>query len=173
DSLPLGSAVINRRYRGRVADWAAPDEWAQTRSRHGFLRIVHGPEWEEFERANFLGNSFTVTPDSDRMGARLQGSPVRRNSAAELLSEAVAPGTIQVPPSAEPILLLGDCQTIGGYPKIAHVISVDLGAAAQLQPADTVRFVEVSLAEAQRLLRERERDVERFRVGVKLRSEWS
>jgi allophanate hydrolase subunit 2 len=86
----------------------------------------------------------------------------------DLVSEAVAPGTIQVPPSGKPILLLGDCQTIGGYPKIAHVITVDLGIAAQLRAGDRVRFSEVSLADAHHLLLERERELRRFRVGLSL-----
>jgi antagonist of KipI len=86
-----------------------------------------------------------------------------------LISEAVAPGTIQVPPNGAPILLLGDCQTIGGYPKLAHVITVDMPIAAQLRPGDPVRFGEVSLGEARALLRERERDVCWFRAGVALR----
>ena len=112
---------------------------------------------------------FTVTLDSDRMGARLDGPGLPRRDHDELLSEAVAPGTLQVPPNGKPILLLGDCQTIGGYPKIAHVITVDMPIAAQLFPGDLVRFHEVSLAEAQELLRERENDFARFRVGLELR----
>ena len=84
----------------------------------------------------------------------------------DLVSEAVAPGTIQVPPSGKPILLLGDCQTIGGYPKIAHVITVDLAIAAQLRGSDEVRFREVSLADAHQLLLERERNLEQFRRGL-------
>ncbi len=87
----------------------------------------------------------------------------------DLVSEAVAPGTIQVPPSGKPIVLLGDCQTIGGYPKIAHVITLDLPIAAQLRAGDTVRFQEISLADAHRLLYERERELERFRIGLSLR----
>jgi len=63
---------------------------------------------------------------------------------------------------------LGDCQTIGGYPKIAYVIIVDLGVAAQLRAGDHVRFSEVSLQDAHRVLLERERDLERFRVGLTL-----
>jgi antagonist of KipI len=82
----------------------------------------------------------------------------------------VAPGTIQVPPGGKPILLLGDCQTIGGYPKIAHVITVDLGMAAQLRAGDHVRFSEVSLNEAYRLFLERERQLELFRIGLSLHS---
>ena len=82
--------------------------------------------------------------------------------------DMVAPGTLQVPPNGEPILLLGDCQTIGGYPKIAHVITVDLPIAAQLWPGHYVRFHEISLMEAQKLLREREEDFARFRIGLSL-----
>ena len=88
----------------------------------------------------------------------------------DLVSEAVAPGTIQVPPSGNPILLLGDCQTIGGYPKIAHVITVDLPIAAQLRPDDRVRFQEVSLSDAHQLLLEREKDFARFKLGLELQS---
>jgi antagonist of KipI len=105
------------------------------------------------------------------MGARFDGPNLPRHDQSDLLSEAVAPGTIQVPPNGQPILLLGDCQTMGGYPKIAHVITIDLPIAAQLWPGDLVRFHEVSLAEAQQLLREREEDFARFRVGIELRSE--
>ena len=90
------------------------------------------------------------------------------NNIGDLLSEAVAPGTLQVPPNGEPILLLGDCQTIGGYPKIAHVITVDLPIAAQLCPGHQVRFHEISLMEAQTLLRQREEDFARFRIGLSL-----
>jgi antagonist of KipI len=102
------------------------------------------------------------------MGARLDGPDLRRGDPGDLLSEAVTPGTVQVPPNGKPILLLGDCQTIGGYPKIAHVITVDLPIAAQLWPGDLVRFHEISLAEAQQLLRAREEDFRRFRVGLSL-----
>jgi antagonist of KipI len=102
------------------------------------------------------------------MGVRLAGPELRPTDDAELVSEAVAPGTIQVPPSGQAILLLGDCQTIGGYPKIAQVITVDLGIAAQLRAGDVVRFSEISLAEAHRLLLQRERELERFRIGLSL-----
>src|SRR5437899_6210121 len=113
--------------------------------------------------------AFTRTPDSDRMGARLDGPSLNRTDMSDLLSEAVAPGTLQVPPSGKPILLLGDCQTIGGYPKIAHVITVDLPIAAQLRAGDGVRLREVSLPQAQRFLFQRERDFGLFRVGLETR----
>src|SRR5205814_10304859 len=113
---------------------------------------------------------FTVSADSNRMGVRLEGALLWRKDERELISQAVAPGTVQVPPNGKPILLLGDCQTIGGYPKLAHVITVDLGVAAQLRAGDHVRFSEVSLSDAHRLLLEREREFERFRIGISLQS---
>jgi antagonist of KipI len=102
------------------------------------------------------------------MGVRFDGPELKREDSVDLISEAVAPGTVQVPPSGKPILLLRDCQTIGGYPKIAHVITVDLAIAAQLRPGDQVRFSEVPLAEAHALLVDRERQLELFRIGLSL-----
>jgi antagonist of KipI len=154
-----------------ISSWAAPHEWASPASRHPNLRFVRGVDWSRFDDSTiqrFTNHEFAVSSDSDRMGVRLDGPELKRHDEADLISEAVAPGTIQVPPSGKPILLLGDCQTIGGYPKIAHVITIDLGVAAQLRAGDGVRFSEVSLQDAHRLLMERERDLERFRIGLSL-----
>jgi antagonist of KipI len=155
----------------KISDWSAPAPWAAPTRRDRILRIVRGANWDRFTpgaQMSLITAPFNVTPDSDRMGARLDGPNLDRVEASDLLSEAVAPGTLQVPPNGKPILLLGDCQTIGGYPKIAHVITVDLPIAAQLWPGDAVRFREVSLAEAHALLREREEDYSRFRIGLDL-----
>jgi antagonist of KipI len=182
DTLPLGTkerrfetaVLIGRRLQTAapwISEWSAPTPWASTAARDRFLRVVPGPDWARFTaeaQAALAGAPFAVTLDSDRMGARLDGPNLPRHDASDLLSEAVAPGTLQVPPNGKPILLLGDCQTMGGYPKIAHVITVDLPIAAQLWPGDLVRFHEVSLADAQALLREREEDFARFRVGMSL-----
>jgi antagonist of KipI len=168
-----GTDKVRRRFQ-TAAPWGAPATWATTGNRNALLRIVRGTDWDRFTteaQEAVVTQSFAVTPDSDRMGARLDGPELERIEAADLLSEAVAPGTLQVPPNGKPILLLGDCQTIGGYPKIAHVITVDLPIAAQLWPGDAVRFREVSLAEAQDFLREREEDFARFRVGLSLQLE--
>jgi antagonist of KipI len=177
DALPLGEpSFLPARVRElfgdrKIAEWTALSAWVTTAPRDRFLRIVPGPDRSRFTsqaQTSLLGEPFTVTLDSDRMGARLEGTNLDRVDSGDLLSEAVAPGTLQVPPNGKPILLLGDCQTIGGYPKIAHVITVDLPIAAQLWPGDLVRFHEVSLGEAQQLLRERENDFARFRVGLSL-----
>jgi antagonist of KipI len=135
------------------------------------LRFVRGVDWNRFSALTvqrFTNELFAVSSDSDRMGMRLEGPGLKRTDTADLVSEAVAPGTVQVPPSGNPILLLQDCQTIGGYPKIGAVTTVDLGIAAQLRAGGHVRFSEVSLADAHRLLLEREREFERFRVGLSL-----
>ena len=154
-----------------ISSWTAPHDWASPASRHPSLRFIRGVDWNRFNDLpiqRFKQHEFTVSPDSDRMGVRFDGSELKREVETDLISEAVAPGTIQVPPSGKPILLLGDCQTIGGYPKIAQVITVDLGIAAQLRAGDRVRFFEVSLQDAHRLLMERQRDLERFRIGLSL-----
>jgi len=154
-----------------ISSWTAPHDWVSPASRDPILRFVRGIDRHRFTASTLqrlTSEEFTVSPDSDRMGVRLESPELKRQDNVDLISEAVAPGTIQVPPSGKPILLLGDCQTIGGYPKIAHVITVDLGIAAQLRAGDHVRFCEVSLADAQHLLLERERQLELFRVGLSL-----
>lgn len=172
EQMPNSSKFAARLTPARTPDWSAPSEWASTKPRHPFLRVVRGADWWRFDRTattNLLQKLFSVTTDSDRMGVRLDGPRIVRHGNEELLSEAVAPGTVQIPSNGQPIVLLGDCQTIGGYPKIAHVITIDLPAAAQLSPGDVVRFAEVSLSEAQALLIERERELVWFRGGVGLK----
>jgi antagonist of KipI len=179
DTLPLGdlslrSKSIAKTLRDhRVASWSAPVDWSNAANRNPMLRIVRGKDVDLFEGHAFevlTNERFTARSDSDRMGVRLDGPELNRKEKVDLFSEAVAPGTIQVPPSGHPILLLGDCQTIGGYPKIAHVITVDLPIAAQLRPDNRVRFQEVSLSDAHQLLLEREKDFALFKLGLELQS---
>ena len=174
DALPLGAMTSPiERVISRIADWSAPGQWAKTAPLHPYLRVVRGADAALFTdgaQRLLMQTAFSVTGAADRMGVRLEGATFARSGDEELLSEPVVPGTIQVPPDGKPIVLLGDCQTIGGYPKIAHVITVDLPAAAQLRPGDIVRFAEVSVADARRLYAERERDLAWFRAGVALRT---
>jgi len=171
DVIPLSKWPGSPTPATAISSWSAPHDWVSPARRGPLLRFIRGIDWERFNASTlqrFTSEAFPVSPDSDRMGVRFDGSELKREVETDLISEAVAPGTIQVPPSGKPILLLGDCQTIGGYPKIAHVITVDLGIAAQLRAGDGVRFFEVSLQDAHRLLLERERDLERFRIGLSL-----
>jgi antagonist of KipI len=175
DELPLGAiparatAFSRALASSRIGHWSAPANWAITVASHPVLRVVRGIDWNRFEegaQTALFGESFAVTAEADRMGVRLDGPELNRSEAGDLISEAVTPGTVQIPPNGKPILLLGDCQTIGGYPKIAHVITADLPIAAQLRPGDQLRFSEVSLADAHELLLTRERELERFRIGL-------
>ena len=125
------------------------------------LKVILGPQLGHFQAGavdRLLSEAFVVTPSMDRMGVRLEGPPLEHCSseAADIVSDGVTPGAIQVPGNAQPIVLLADCQTVGGYPKIATVISADLYRLAQLQAGQRVRFAAVDLAGARQAMRERE-----------------
>src|SRR5207253_161363 len=103
----------------------------------------------------FYQQEFTISSDSNRMGLRLQGEPLTLPD-RELVSEPVAPGAVQVTRDGQCIVLGVDGQTIGGYPKIAHVIDADLDRLGQVRPGDHVRFVRVEQAAAVALFREQQ-----------------
>ena len=171
DVIPLGPRPGSPIPATRISSWTAPHDWVSPARPNPILRFVRGMDWTRFNASSLqrlTSEPFTVSPDSDRMGVRLTGPELSRAANVDLISEAVTPGTVQVPPSGQPILLLGDCQTIGGYPKIAHVITFDLGVAAQVRAGDAIRFSEISLADAHQLAVERERELDRFRIGLSL-----
>ena len=117
------------------------------------MRILPGPQREYFTDAawtHLINDEFTVSREADRMGLRLDGPRLEHDPAfgADIVSDAVTPGVIQVPGDGRPIVLLADCQTVGGYPKIATVISADLPRLAHAGPGQTLHFVEVSIEEA-------------------------
>lgn len=119
------------------------------------IRVTLGTEWEAFTSESqdlFTSIPFTLTKDADRMGYRLQNEQkLERIIKEDLISEAVTFGTIQVPPNGQPIILMVDRQTTGGYPKIAQVIRADLPKLAQLQPMSTIRFEIISIERAQQI----------------------
>ena len=120
--------------------------------RHQPIRVVLGPQAEFFSAegmATFLGEPFTVTHQADRMGYRLDGPRIAHGERGyNIVSDGTAAGSIQVPGSGLPIVLMADRQTTGGYPKIATVISADVRRLAQRRPGDSVRFTAVGLADA-------------------------
>jgi antagonist of KipI len=129
------------------------------------LRVMPGPQEEWFAPEAFQALSsvsFRVSPRSNRMGYRLEGPPLVRTREGEPISEPVGMGAIQVPGAGEPILLMADRQTAGGYPKIGYVISADLPLAGQLAPGDFVEFVACTRQEAVAALIARERQLLRF-----------
>lgn len=129
---------------------------------HPVVRFIPGPDFRFFSAASqrlFTTESFIITPQSDRMGYRLRGPTLELAARQEKVSTAVTMGTVQVPPDGNPILLMADRQTIGGYPCIAQAIQVDIPVLAQLKPGDHLRFQEVALEVAQELWREREMNI--------------
>jgi KipI family sensor histidine kinase inhibitor len=124
----------------------------------GPLRVTPGPQLDWFAAdtlARLAAADYIVSETSDRMGLRLDGPPLGRAAAGELLTEGVSAGALQVPEDGRPILLGVDHPTTGGYPKPAHACSADLHRIGQLRPRDRVRFAAVTLDEARRLARER------------------
>jgi allophanate hydrolase subunit 2 len=114
-----------------------------------------GPQDDLFKAegiATFLSSEYTVTPHADRMGVRLAGPAITHLSGADIISDGIPAGAVQVPGDGQPIVMLADRQTTGGYPKIACVIRSDRDLIAQARPGDRVRFKKVSLEEAQRPL---------------------
>lgn len=124
----------------------------------GRLRVIRGPHDDRFSpeaHRLFTTERFTITPESNRMGYRLTGPRLGHQGGADILSDATPVGSIQVPASGQPILLMADRQTTGGYPKIATVITADLPIAGQLAPGDWIEFGVCSHDEAEAALRDR------------------
>lgn len=163
DVLAAGPARSEPRRRALAAS-LHPD-------RRAVARAMRGRDFDALDDASrvaLFGARFSVSKRSDRMGYRLTGATLSLREPVERPSSAVAMGTVQLPPGGEPIVLMADHQTTGGYPVIAHVASVDLGTIAQLRPGDTFAFGEISLDEAQRRYLERERTLETLRRSLSL-----
>ena len=119
------------------------------------LRVVLGPQDDAFTGQGidtFLSQTYAVTPEFDRMGCRMEGPVIEHKESGDIISDGIAFGAIQVPSSGQPIIMLCDRQTTGGYTKIANVISADFRILAQLKTGDKVRFQRVSVQEAQTAL---------------------
>ena len=137
-------------------DLALPTKEIPSYRDEGCLRVIPGYQHDLFAEAArdvFFGNEYRVTNQCDRMGCRLEGSSVE-STCPNLLSEGISLGAIQIPPDGQPIVLLNDCQTIGGYPKIGSVLSCDLAHLAQCNPGARVRFNPITVGVAQMILRQ-------------------
>jgi biotin-dependent carboxylase-like uncharacterized protein len=124
------------------------------------VRVTKGPQFDAFdkkERAIFLREAYTVSPQSDRMGMRLEGLALRSKSGTDIISDGIPPGAVQIPESGKPIILLADRQTVGGYTKPWVVITADLPKLAQARPGTKLRFSFVSPARAGRIFRQEQR----------------
>jgi biotin-dependent carboxylase-like uncharacterized protein len=155
DVLRLGAA-------GRVRAHAVPARAIPDWRAEPVLRVVLGPQADRFTEegiADFVGGAYEVLPQSDRMGARLQGPRIAHARGHDIISDGIALGAVQVPGDGQPIVLLVDRQSTGGYTKIATVCSFDIPRLGQAKPGQRVRFSAVDVAEAQRLSRAAAADV--------------
>lgn len=133
------------------------------------VRVIIGQQWPAFDDASqkqFAQAPFRISPQSDRMGYRMEGPTLKLRKRLEMISEVVGFGTVQVPPDGNPIILMADRQTTGGYPKIAQVASVDLPLLAQMLPHESLRFAFITVEQAQQLYLERERDIRRIQQSL-------
>lgn len=133
------------------------------------LRVILGPQDEMFSKQGidiFLSQEYVVTSDFDRMGCRLEGPFIATKDKADMISDGIAYGSIQVPSHGKPIILLSDRQTTGGYPKIATVASVDIPKLVQRKTDHKIRFTAISVQEAQKLYREEEKAYEKMRNEI-------
>lgn len=149
DALPCGQVGS-----ADPREWRYRSPWEPAT---GPIRVMGGPQDDHFTAgalARFFAQDWQATPAQDRMGLRLQGEPLTHASAAaaDIVSDGVTPGAIQVPANGQPIVLLADGQTVGGYPKIATVITADLPRLAHLRPGTRVRFVAVTAEQAHEAL---------------------
>jgi antagonist of KipI len=183
DSLPIGiqtelsrrigTAITDQQGRGRVAigRWGASASLLPFYGPSTTIRLIegeHAPLLTAESAEQMWNGEFRVGVQSDRMGYRLEGPSLALGAPRELLSEAVSFGTMQLPPGGNPIVLMADRQTTGGYPRIGEVASVDLPLLAQLKPGDKLRFRAIPLDEAQRLYLAREHNIRQARTAIAL-----
>ncbi|WMJ21333.1 biotin-dependent carboxyltransferase family protein [Geobacillus kaustophilus] len=172
DALPVG-VTHGRRVIGRMRWGLASAARRYIGGKTKTVRAVPGPEYDEFtpaSRRQFFAARYEVTTQSDRIGYRLSGRALALVREWEMVSEAVVFGTVQVPASGQPIVLMADSQTTGGYPRIAQVASVDLPILAQARPGDFIQFQPIEPEEAMWLYREQQQRLTRWIAAI--RRQW-
>lgn len=160
DRLPLGPATRNFSKPAGVRQLL----WGNR------VRALPGPEYHEFSedsREAFWRTAWRLDPQSNRMGYRLQGRKLQREADRELLSHGLVPGVVQVPAGGQPIVLLADAQTTGGYPRIACVIEADLYHLAQLRLGEPIHFVHCTLEDALKARQEQQRVLDQIAWGLR------
>lgn len=157
DTLMLGKPALSlSALAGRSAPVPPPQ------GREVTVRVILGPQDDRFTDEGiktFLSQPYTVGKDFDRMGCRLEGPVITHKTDCNIISDGMVTGAIQVPGTGQPIIMLAERQTVGGYTKIAVVISADLPVIGQCKAGDVVRFQAVTLAEAHALCRERQQEM--------------
>jgi len=163
-SIECSPGTIHVRYL--TPDTAILERFAKPPTPVQVLRVLAGAQADWFDMPAFEAREFSVSADSNRMGLRLRGQPLALPN-HELVSEPVCPGAVQVTRDGQCVVLGVDGQTIGGYPKIAQVISADLDRVGQLRAGDRVRFVPTAIAQATELYRTQQAELDRWVVRLR------
>ena len=149
-SVPVSSGKLEH-----LIGRKGPGELIPEHTSFAEIRVILGPQADHFPEestATFLSSEYTITPESDRMGYRLEGPEIKHKGKADTVSDGIPLGAVQVPGNCKPIILMVDRQVTGGYAKIATVITPDISTLGQMKPGDKIRFREVSLSQGQQLL---------------------
>ncbi|MFU8796363.1 MAG: biotin-dependent carboxyltransferase family protein [Dehalococcoidia bacterium] len=160
DSLDAGEAGA------RFLATRLPQEYIPDLRTDNTLRVILGPQDDRFTDRGietFLSSEYMVTAQANRMGCRLNGPRIEHKGGADILSDGIPAGAVQVPADGLPIIMLADRQTTGGYSKIATVSTVDLPELAQAQLDDSIRFVAITASEGRRLLSEYRETMDRIK----------
>ncbi len=155
-------------------DWSVSGTYTNHIYNRSVMRVIPGKQYEDFtedSRACFFEQDYKISKQSDRMGFRLDGENLECGLNGDMLSEGVAFGTVQVPADGQPIILLADRQTLGGYPKIGQVASIDLPALVQKKPGEAIRFEKISIQEAQQLFKQREKEWQELKRMIEMKLE--
>lgn len=151
--LKTGDAVNGFETKKTKTAFMLPDDLVPSYPNKIVVDVVLGPQIEYFTDEgvkNFLANEFIVTPEFDRMGYRLDGLDIERAISSDMVSDALPPGSVQVPLAGKPVVIMRDAQTTGGYPKIGVIATQDISIFGQAKPNDRVRFSEISSSSAKR-----------------------
>ena len=162
-SLRAGDCLRSGKPRpGVLVRRSLPDQYIPEYKNQNELRVILGPQDDYFTQGGihtFLHSEYTISTEMDRVGYRLHGPRIEHKAGADIVSDGIPLGAVQVPGDGLPIILLADRQTIGGYAKIATVITVDIPKLAQAKPEDKVRFLQTTEGEAHSALREYEQSI--------------
>ncbi|WP_125153157.1 5-oxoprolinase/urea amidolyase family protein [Clostridium rectalis] len=153
----------------KVVDRNIKDEFKPIYSNNINVRVVMGPQEDYFSDSGIetlLSSEYEITNEADRMGYRLMGKKIEHVKGADIVSDGIVLGAVQVPAHGMPIIMMADRQTTGGYAKIATVISQDISLLAQGKSKDKIKFIRVSLQEAANLLKEYENRIERIKNSI-------
>lgn len=177
DVIPFGKHASARWFRSgkqvKTLRWGLdPQPWLDYA--HSPLALMRGHHYDALDDASqraLFAQRFVISKDSNRTGSRMEGAPLQLRYPLELMSEATLPGTLQLPPSGQPILLQAEAPVTGGYPRIGQLAAVDLPHLAQRRPGDTLYFREASMNEAFERLRKREEALQRLLQRIEQRLE--